>query len=284
MKPEKIKIIKAVEESYFTEKNISHPPGKRTREILGRLEKKIYPKGPEGFVFLDEATKVDKEFYNLANSIISGKNYALSIEEKNKIIAAILPLGKPLLKYFVDKGLKIRVVDSNKLPANWPKGKSPEDGTKVPASAYYDYETNEVVVIDDKLTKHIIIHEIGHALDDFLSDDKKSIFASNIKNTKFYELFQNYINRCKKAEYEHEKWRKGGKIGPEPKTNVKWSRYARVNEDEPCEYFADAFSFYLESDETRNILKNADPDIYNYFANGEYNQDFKDFLEPQTDK
>lgn len=251
-----LKIHKEYKKGIF--KNKKHPFAHLN---LNKSKKDIFTKKPNGTIIKPNGVRiypngyeVDKETYQLILSLIDQNKFKINEDQIDAIAMALIVYEKDNLKKWAKEGVKIIIAgDEKNLPKDWLKAKVGSNEYE-PAIAFH--RKSKIYIRKDCINLYAtMLHELAHLFQYKLNNN---IELYKQKHPKLEKFFASYIKRCEEAE--------------KTKTQgVKWSVYARQNNS--WEYFAEAMAWYYSSAEYRDILKNADPKMYNYIEKKEYLND-----------
>ena len=174
-----------------------------------------------------------------------GKRKALSPEELQKVAESLSKLPAATLEKLRRQGFKIEVNEGS-----WPGRESSTEGE-------YDPSSKVIHILASKLGSETIegkpvdrlVHELGHACDDMLKRDGQGGTKRQSDESDFGDLFNAYqFRQMKIGDHQPE-------IG---------KRFGVVTGQNRREYFAEGTRLYLSSPETREELRQKDPELYAY--------------------
>jgi hypothetical protein len=171
-----------------------------------------------------------KGFYLYEN----GTKSSLTDTQKNQIITQLSTLSTAQLERIKQGGIRYGVVDPAHAPSSvrWPSG----------SGAYYDI-AQKTVYLDQSRLNHLVIHESIHALDNL--DAQSGQTWASTTDAGLQQAFADYVKRTA--------------TDPTSDWDAIYNRYAARN---ILEFAAEAGRTYLESDATRNMLLQKDPETY----------------------
>jgi len=211
--------------------------------------------GPLG-ALLREISPEQQQYQSLIRGMGSvvnadGSESPLNDEQVALLAQDLQTFDLQTLENLKKSGVTIKVGDPHVRPPDGFPGGRPDWPSNV--GGYYANKTKTLVFNHDDLSEgtrdddsgHIVRHEASHAVDDMMmadaGKDNPKLYAEN--DPALVSMFQQYKER----------------IAADP--NNAWSGNSQRN---PREYMAEGMSFYLGTDEERELLKNSDPALYSY--------------------
>lgn len=172
-----------------------------------------------------------------------GKPKPLTRDETRKIAESLDKLPPELLARLEKEGVKIELHD--KMP----------EGSEPKAQGQYFPENKRIKLLREGLEgvptppgkENVLLHEIGHAVDDML------VKGDTPNRVSRYTDSQDFIR-----DYGTHGFQVEG-IGQPARPERKLTDYALTN---PREYFSEGFRMYLQSPETRAQLQERDPNLF----------------------
>lgn len=212
-------------------------------------------KSPLG-ALLNEVSPEQNQYQSLIRDMGSavnpdGSEQPLTDEQVKLLSQDLQTFDLQTLENLKSSGVTIKVADPhNRPPDGFPGGRPdwPDD-----VGGYYASKTKTLVfnhddlaeVTRDDVSGHIVRHEVSHATDDMLMADNgqanPNISSENDQN--LVSLFQQYKERIA------------------ANADAAWSGNSQRS---PREYMAEGMSFYLGTEEERELLRNSDPALYAY--------------------
>jgi hypothetical protein len=196
---------------------------------------------------VSNGSSADDKAMQVAKRIARGvdennKPYTLNPTQLQQIAASLRKLPSALLDKLVKGGLKIEVISKPKT----------DNG-----QAEYDHDSKKIFIPLRNLGKtsqgedgktDVLLHELGHAVDDLLKPDGKDKTTRRVTDSQEYN----------EAYNEYDKKVYGGKSVPDPSARLGPPGVVSSK----IELFAEAMRFYLEGGAAREELRKKAPKMY----------------------